>query len=93
MKEGPHKCIKVNPCPLCTPDFMCIESPDHYGSKFDMRCLVFAYWHKQVLVWRAVEDDIRGLEERVAKEAVRAEVAAFQVFDLFLVGGHALEPA
>ena len=33
------------------------------------------------------------MQEWVAQEAVGAQVAAFQVFDLFFVGGDALEPA
>ena len=72
---------------------MNIESADDFAREFDVRGLVFADRHEQVAVRFAVHDDVGGLEERIAEEAVGAEVAVFEIFDLFFVGGDAFEPA
>ena len=53
-----------------------------------MRHLVFADWDKVGVV----DHDVGGLKERVPQEAVGTQVLVLELFDLFLVGRHALEP-
>ena len=69
-----------------------VKSPDDFARQLDVRSLIFAHRHQQILIRRAVEDDVGGLQQRIAEESVGAEVAAFEVFDLLFVGGDALEP-
>ena len=65
-----------------------VESPDNFASKLHVRDLIFADRNEIGIV----NDDIGRLQDRVAKEAVGAEVAIFQILDLLFVSGNALEP-
>ena len=53
-----------------------------------MRQLVFAHRHEI----RLVEQDVRGLEDRVAQKSVRGHVAVFNFFLLLFVGRIPLQP-
>ena len=53
-----------------------------------MAGLVFAHWN----IVGFVDQDIRRLQQRVAQEAVGAEVFVFEFFLLVFVGGHAFQP-
>ena len=70
-----------------------VEAAHDFAGKLDMGNLVLADRNEQVQLRFAIENDIRGLQERVAEEAVGAEVAVFEILDLFFVRRHAFEPA
>ena len=66
-----------------------VEAPRHFARELDVRRLVLAHRHVRGLV----DEDVGGLQERVAEEAVGREIAVLQLLHLVLVGRHALEPA
>ncbi len=66
-----------------------IEAPRHLARDFDVRDLIFAHRH----VLRAVQQNIRALQQRVAQKAIGAQVAIGELGLLILVGGHPLQPA
>ena len=66
-----------------------VEAAGDLTGELDVRDLVGADGDEVGLV----EQDVGGLKERVAEEAVGAQVFVVQLLLLVLVGGHALEPA
>ena len=53
-----------------------------------MRHLVLAHGH----IGRAIDEDVRALQQRIAQEAVGREILLLQLLLLILVAGHALQP-
>ena len=66
-----------------------IEAPRDLARDLQVRHLVLAHRHEG----RAVEEDVRALQQRIAEEAVGGEVLFLQLLLLVLVRRHALEPA
>ena len=66
-----------------------VEPARDLARDLDVRRLVDADGH----VRRLVDQDVGGLQERIAEEAVGREVAVLEALHLVLVGRHALEPA
>jgi hypothetical protein len=66
-----------------------VEAARHFTREFDVRRLVLAHRH----VVGLVDQDVGGLQQRVAQEAVGGQVAVLELVDLVLVGRHALQPA
>ena len=66
-----------------------IETPRHFASDLHVRDLVFAHRHEG----RAVQQDVRGLQQRVAQEPIGGQVLFLELGLLVLVARHALEPA
>src|SRR5690606_33842068 len=65
-----------------------IEAPRNLAGDLDMRDLIFADRH----VRRAIQQDIRSLQQWITQEAVGGKVMIPQLRLLLLVRGHALEP-
>jgi hypothetical protein len=65
-----------------------VEAPHHLPRELEVRDLVLADGH----VPRVVHRDVRGLQERVAEEANRRQIAIREVLLLFFVGRHPFEP-
>ena len=53
-----------------------------------MRQLVFPYRYEV----RLVDEDIRGLEDRIAEKSVRAQIAVLHLFPFFLIGWIPFQP-
>jgi len=66
-----------------------VESAGDFAGKFNVRGLILSDGD----ILRLVHKDIGSLKERIAEEAVGAEVFADEVLLLLLVAGDALEPA
>jgi hypothetical protein len=66
-----------------------VEAARHLARQLHVRGLVLAHRHEGGLV----DQDVGRLQQRVAQEAVGRQVAVAELFDLVLVGGHALQPA
>ena len=66
-----------------------VEAARHLARQLDVRHLVFAHRHKVCLV----NQDVRRLQQRISQKAIGAEVLVLDVFALFLVTGHALQPS
>ena len=66
-----------------------IEAARDLARDLDVRHLVLADRH----VLRAVQQDVGRLQQRIAEEAVGAEIAVRELRLLILVGRHALQPA
>ena len=65
-----------------------VEAPHDLAAEFHVRHLVGAHRHPVGLV----DDDVGGLQQRVAEEAVGAEVAVLELLLLLLERRHALQP-
>ena len=65
-----------------------VESAREFAGELEMRELVFADRHEIGLI----EEDVRGLQDRVSEKAIGAEVAFLDLFLLFLVGRIAFQP-
>ena len=61
-----------------------VETPGRFTGEFHMAGLVFAHRHPAGFV----NQDISGLQQRVAQETVGAEVFVLEFFLLVFVGGH-----
>ena len=70
-----------------------VETANNFTGNLYVGDLVFADGDEKCVAWFAIHDDVGGLQAGVAEEAVSVEILAGDVFDLFLVGGDALEPA
>ena len=57
-----------------------------------MADLVFADRNEERSAFFAVDDDVGGLQARIAEESVGVEIFVCDVFEGFFVGGDALEP-
>ena len=66
-----------------------VEAARDLARDLDVRHLVLA--HRDVL--RAVQQDVGGLQQRIAEESVRGQIAVGKLRLLILVGRHALQPA
>ena len=66
-----------------------IEAARHLARQFHMRDLILAHGHMAGLV----DDNVRGLEQRIAQKAIGRQVLAGELFLLILVARHALQPA
>ncbi len=66
-----------------------IEAPRDFARDLDMRDLVLADRHVRSLV----QQDVGGLQQRVAEEAIGREVLVLELLLLILVRRHALQPA
>ena len=66
-----------------------IEAARHVAGQFDMRQLVGPDRHQS----GAVQQNVRRLQQRIAKKAVGVEVLVLQVLLQFLVRWHPLQPA
>ncbi len=66
-----------------------IEAARHFARDLHVRHLVLAHRHER----RPVQQDVRGLQQRVAEEAVGGQVLFLELGLLVLVARHALEPA
>jgi len=64
-----------------------VEAAGDFAGEFDVGGLILADGDEV----RLVDEDVGGLEERVAKEAVGGEVFALEVLLLLFVAGDALE--
>ena len=66
-----------------------VEAPRDLARDLHVRDLVLAHRH----VLRPVDEDVRALQERVAKEPVGGQVPLLQLLLLVLEGRHPLQPA
>ena len=66
-----------------------VEAARDFARDLHVRHLVFAHRHER----RPVHQDVRGLQQRIAEEAVGGQVLFLELGLLVLVAGHALEPA
>ncbi len=66
-----------------------IEAAHDFAGQLDVRDLVFADGDKV----RIIDDDVRGLQDRIAQETVGVQVFVLHVVERFFVRGDALEPA
>ena len=65
-----------------------VEAPNRFARQLQMRHLIVADRYES----RVVNRHVRGLQQRVTEKPDRRQVLVLQVFLLFLVGRHALEP-
>ena len=65
-----------------------VEAAHHLARQLEVRHLVVAHRHEVGVV----DDDVGGLQQRVAEEADARQVALGELLDLLLVGRHALQP-
>ena len=65
-----------------------VEPAHDLAAELEMRHLILADRDRVGVV----DDDVGGLQERIAQEAERGQILLGQLLDLFLVGRHALEP-
>src|ERR1700732_4922249 len=67
-----------------------IKSTHDLAAEFDVGDLIFSDWHDQRDPFLAVDNNIGGLQDWIAEEAVGVQVLVFHVFESFLVSGNAL---
>ena len=65
-----------------------VEAAGNFARHLDVRHLVFAHRNEA----GAVDQDVSGLQQRVAEEAVGGEILLLELLDLVLVRRHAFEP-
>ena len=65
-----------------------VEPPDDLARELEVRHLILADRHEV----RVVDDDVGGLQQRIAEEAEVRQILVGELLDLLLVGRHALEP-
>ena len=66
-----------------------IETTSHLAHELDMRNLVFTDRNE----FRAIDEHIGGLQQRIAEKTVGRQVLVLELFDLVLVSRHALQPS
>ena len=66
-----------------------IEAPRDFARDLDVRDLIFAHRH----VLRAIQQNVRALQQRIAEKSIGAQVMVGELRLLILVGRNALQPA
>src|SRR5581483_1614895 len=65
-----------------------VEAAHDLARELEMRSLILADRNEV----RAIDDDVRGLQERIPQKSVGIEILLLQLLLLILEGRHALEP-
>ena len=66
-----------------------IKAPRYFTHHFYVWHLIFTHWHHT----GAVDQHISGLQQRIAEETIRRQIAIGEFFLLIFVSRHAFEPA
>ena len=66
-----------------------IKAPRDFARDLDMGDLILAHGDEL----RAIQQDVRALQQRVTEETIRGEIPIGQLLLLILVRGHPLEPS